>query len=295
MTNSKKNSSKKISKKCSKGKILRNGYTTKKGSKVPSSCITAQSDSGKKTSLILKKYLQKKAKMHREARKRFSKEVPKKCSKGEILKEGYKKNSYKSHSKTGKNIKVSGSWTKPACIKSVTGKSKKGSKLITIMDKDVLGKYGYSNVKSLSKTERHSVLRDALKKIKPLSVYRRLIALATLYGWVQASDHQFLYSKNPPRLIYSVDHGHFFPNPPNWSIKELLNAPSAQLDPYFDNCGFVAKEFSYAYCKLMAIAESQIIQVVSTVPDEWDFTMEERLSVVEYLIKRQKELLYHLQ
>jgi hypothetical protein len=180
MTNSKKNSSKKISKKCSKGKILRNGYTTKKGSKVPSSCITAQSYSGKKTSLILKKYLQKKAKMHREARKRFSKEVPKKCSKGEILKEGYKKNSYKSHSKTGKNIKVSGSWTKPVCIKSVTGKSKKGSKLITIMDKDVLGKYGYSNVKSLSKTERHSVLRDALKKIKPLSVYRRLIALATL-------------------------------------------------------------------------------------------------------------------
>ena len=118
--------------------------------------------------------------------KRFSKEVPKRCSKGEILREGFKKNSYKSHSKTGKthkidrNIKVSGSWTKPACIKSVTGKSKKGSKLITIMDKDVLGKYGYSNIKSLSKTERHSAIRNALKKIKPLSVYRRLIALATL-------------------------------------------------------------------------------------------------------------------
>ena len=48
------------------------------------------------------------------------------------------------------------------------------------MNKDVLGKYGYSNIKSLSKTERHSALRDALKKIKPLSVYRRLVALATL-------------------------------------------------------------------------------------------------------------------
>ncbi len=180
MADSKKNSNKKNSKKCSKGMILREGYTTKKGSKVPSSCITAQSDSGKKTSIKLKKYLQKKAKMHREAMKRFSKEVPKKCSKGEILREGYKKNSYKSHSKTGRNISVSGSWTKPACIKSVTGKSKKGSKLITIMDKDVLGKYGYSNIKSLSKTERHSALRDALKKIKPLSVYRRLVALATL-------------------------------------------------------------------------------------------------------------------
>ena len=176
MSDSKKNSSKK----CSKNMILRDGYTTKKGSKVPASCITAQSDSGKKTSIILKKYLQKKAKMHREAMKRFSKQVPKKCSNTEILREGYKKNSFKSHSKTGKNINVSGSWTKPACIKSVTGKSKKGSKLITIMNKDVLGKYGYSNVKFLSKTERHSALRDAIKNIKPLSVYRRLIALATL-------------------------------------------------------------------------------------------------------------------
>ena len=175
MTDSKKNS-----KKCSKNMILRDGYTTKKGSIVPALCITAQSDSGKKTSIKLKKYLQKKAKMHREAMKRFSKEVPKKCSKGEILRDGYKKDSYKSYSKTGRNIKVSGSWTKPACIKSVTGKSKKGSKLITIMNKDVLGKYGYSNVKSLTNTERHSALRDAIKKIKPLSVYRRLIALATL-------------------------------------------------------------------------------------------------------------------
>jgi hypothetical protein len=176
MTESKKNSKKK----CSKGMILRDGYKTKKGSKVPSSCIIAQSDSGKKTSLILKKYLKKKAKMHKEAMKRFSKQVPKKCSKGEILREGYKKESFKSHSKTGRNINVSSSWTKPACIKSVTGKSKKGSKLITIMNKDVLGKYGYSNVKSLSKTERHSTLRDAIKNVKPLSVYRRLIALATL-------------------------------------------------------------------------------------------------------------------
>ena len=168
------------SKKCSKDQILRNSYKTKTGKKVKAACITAQSDTGKKTSLDVKKYLKKKEKIHKEAMKKFSRQVPKKCSKGEILKEGYKKKSYISHSKTGKNIKVSGSWTKPSCIKSVTGKSKKGSKLITIIDKDVLGKFGYSNVKSLSKTERHSAIRKALQKIKPLSVYRRLVALSTL-------------------------------------------------------------------------------------------------------------------
>jgi hypothetical protein len=174
------NNSKKLSKKCSKGQILREGYTTKTNKKVPSSCITAQSATGKKTSLEVKKYLKKKEKIHKAAMKRFSKEVPKKCPPGHILREGYKKKSYKSHSKKGKEINVAGSWTKPECIPSVTGKSKKGSKLITIIDKDVLSKFGYFNIKTLSKGERHAALRKALKEIKPLSVYRRLVALSTL-------------------------------------------------------------------------------------------------------------------
>ncbi len=118
--------------------------------------------------------------MHKAAMKKFSNEVPKKCPPGQILREGFKKESYKSHSKKGKEINVSSSWTKPECIPSVTGKSTKGTKLITIIEKDVLGKYGYSNVKTLSKGERHSALRNALKFIKPLSVYRRIVALSTL-------------------------------------------------------------------------------------------------------------------
>ena len=124
---------KNLYKKCSKGQILREGYTTKTNKKVPSSCITAQSATGKKSSLEVKKYLEKKEKMHKAAMKKFSKEVPKKCSPGKILREGFKKESYKSHSKKGKEINVTGSWTKPECIPSVTGKSTKGPKLITII------------------------------------------------------------------------------------------------------------------------------------------------------------------
>jgi hypothetical protein len=63
--------------------------------------------------------------------------------------------------------------------------SKKGSKrnskkVIIIIDKDVLGKYGYDNIKIISTTKRHTALKKALKELKPLSVYRRLIAIATL-------------------------------------------------------------------------------------------------------------------
>jgi hypothetical protein len=59
--------------------------------------------------------------------------------------------------------------------------SKKGSKkAIIIVDKDVLGKYGYDNIKNISANKRHIALKKALKELKPLSVYRRLIAIATL-------------------------------------------------------------------------------------------------------------------
>ena len=80
----------------------------------------------------------------------------------------------------GKVINVKGYDVAPGCIKSVTGKSSKGKRLITIMDKDVLGQFGYRDVKSTSQSVRHDALRKALKMIKPLSVYRRVIALATL-------------------------------------------------------------------------------------------------------------------
>jgi hypothetical protein len=39
----------------------------------------------------------------------------------------------------------------------------------------------------------------------------RFALLAVLFGWIGAQDHQFVYSKTAPQLVYSVDHGHFFP------------------------------------------------------------------------------------
>ncbi len=179
------------SKSCPTGQILREGYTTKTGKTVASGCIVAQSRTGEKTSSKVKAYLAEKEAMHKLARQKFPKEASKKCSKGYIMREGYKKASYKSHSKTGKKTSVKASWTAPACIKSVVGKSEKGAKLITIIDKDVLGKYGYNNVTVMKQTERHSALRKAIKANKPISIYRRLIAIATL-------------NKNKDKKLYKV-------------------------------------------------------------------------------------------
>jgi len=166
---SKRSKTSKGSKSCKLGMIKRSGYVKKNGTVVKSNCIISRSDSGKKTTDEVKKYLKSKDSIHRAASKKFPLEASQKCSKGEILRNGYKASRNETEY-----------WVAPACIKSVVGRSVKGPKLITIMDKDVLGKFGYSDLKNISKLERHKSLKKAIKKIKPLSVFRRIVAIATL-------------------------------------------------------------------------------------------------------------------
>jgi hypothetical protein len=60
------------------------------------------------------------------------------------------------------------------------GRSTKGPKLITLMEKDVLKPFGYENVLSMDKLSRQKALKKAIQTIKPLSIYRRIIAITTL-------------------------------------------------------------------------------------------------------------------
>src|SRR5438445_3489348 len=56
--------------------------------------------------------------------------------------------------------------------------------------------------------------REGLRYFDVAENRPRFAALAVLYSWARASDHQWIYSKHHPNLVYSVDHGHFFPNGP---------------------------------------------------------------------------------
>lgn len=119
----------------------------------------------------------------------------------------------------------------------------------------------------------------------------RLILLALLYGWIFSNDRQFLFNKHPPRLIHSVDHGHFFPGGPDWSVEDLQKASKASLDPYFADCNFTPMELTEAKVALVSIADEAIIWAVSTPPDTWGLTIEERLALIGYLTRRKQELL----
>jgi hypothetical protein len=156
---------------CPEGKIWRVPHTrgSKKSSKkvsVKGKCIPATSQTGKKTSVEVKKKLSKIAKSQESVNKKFK--TPK-CKKGEVVRSGYKRTS-----KSGKKIVVP-----PTCIKDV-GKPGKVARSIYI-EPDRLGKYGYNDLLNRSDQERHRALGDAVTAgEKPLSMFRRLVALSTL-------------------------------------------------------------------------------------------------------------------
>ncbi len=161
---------------CKKGDIWRVGYTrkSKKQSKslkhVSGKCIKARSQTGKKTSVLGREYLAERKKIQELAREKFG---SKKCKKGEILREGFRRGS-----KSGKKV-----WVPPTCVPAKGKASKTGKKQerLFYLEPGRLAKYGYEEIVGKSDLARHKSLEEAMKLgEKPLSVMRRLNALATL-------------------------------------------------------------------------------------------------------------------
>ena len=101
------------------------------------------------------------------------------CSRGKIYRKSYTRKSY------NKRISVPGS-----CITATSQTGRKTSdeqrrlikgKQLFILEKDRLKPYGYENINDLTISERRRALNRALKKEKPLSLYRRLNALSLLF------------------------------------------------------------------------------------------------------------------
>lgn len=202
---------------CNKGETIRTGYTTKISKNVKSNNVTTQSSTGKKTSEDIKKYIQSREKTQINTKKKLSKDTSTKCPKGYIMRESHKKDSYKPHSKKNNIINIDEKSIVAQCVKKQTTKSEKKENIIVIMEKDLLANYGYTHVKSLSLRERKTALKKAIKDIKPLSVYRRLLAISTLNKnrdrdlaiilkedseWIK-TQHEYIVGKNTSKTINS--------------------------------------------------------------------------------------------
>lgn len=121
----------------------------------------------------------------------------------------------------------------------------------------------------------------------------RFAFLAILYGWMYASDHQFIYRKQSPHLVYSVDHGNFFVGSPAWTIESLGRkfSPAKPDHLIVSTYKLKDKDLSPALNALREITEQMIMQTVCSVPQEWGVDIDERLVLVGYLVERQHDLL----
>lgn len=121
----------------------------------------------------------------------------------------------------------------------------------------------------------------------------RVARIAVLYSWAGVwTDHQLIYTTVPPNLVYTVDHGHFFPGGPDWTRASLSAAPSpAVFDGWFTPCNLTAQELRPAWDALGTITDTDIAAAVGTPPDAWGVTVEERVEIADYLARRRADLL----
>lgn len=120
----------------------------------------------------------------------------------------------------------------------------------------------------------------------------RFALLSVLYGWLIAGDKQLIYSNQEPNLVYSVDHGHFFPEGPNWTIDKLANCPQPQ--PHTElrkDCSLTDMEIDTAINALASISTADIIDSVAVPPDEWGVNQDERLALAHFLLSRRSQMI----
>lgn len=120
----------------------------------------------------------------------------------------------------------------------------------------------------------------------------RFAVLAVLNGWADAADQQFLYSKNAPHLVYSVDHGSFFVGSSEWTADDLRHAPAADVDRWLTSSAAVGREqLRSAVARLKWVTDDVIAGVIAGLPNEWGITLNERLALAQYLARRRDDLL----
>lgn len=188
---------------CPRGYFKRSAYdrpsykrksgTSVKGTHVKASCIKQRGIKSKtKRQSEVSRYLERERRVA-ELAKGVS-QTEKECKKGEILRvaymrEGYNRGSYTKMSGTRvKSSHVAPTLVPAKCIKAQSHTGKKGlydvegKRVVILLEKGALGKYGYHDVATMTVADRHSALDRAVKegaKGNWLSIFRRLNIQAT--------------------------------------------------------------------------------------------------------------------
>jgi len=120
----------------------------------------------------------------------------------------------------------------------------------------------------------------------------RFKLLGVLHAWIGFSDRQFLYEISDPFRVSAVDHGHFFPNGPNWTLASLANAaaPAVAAD-LVAACSLAPNDLRAGCAALAQATDHEIARILAVPPPEWGVKIDERIGVAKYLSERREILL----
>jgi hypothetical protein len=142
-----------------------------------------------------------------------------------------------------------------------------------------------------SRIEEECTERLGIEQIAGGDNRARFSSAAIFHGWLFPQDQQFIYGKDPPNRVYSVDHGHCFPSGPDWTIDSLAAAGEAKADQgTVDACGLTESELNVACQPLKLVSPEQIASAVSSIYDGWGVTHVEAVALCNYLENRRKQL-----
>lgn len=119
----------------------------------------------------------------------------------------------------------------------------------------------------------------------------RFAALSLLFGWTVAADIQFLYHTDS-KLVFSADHGWFFPNGQNWDISSLQNEQTPCVNTQIQ---FTARLSQPEICQvrdsLRSIQDKDIAKIIKELPTDWSIDQPQKESLLEFLSVRREVLI----
>lgn len=122
----------------------------------------------------------------------------------------------------------------------------------------------------------------------------RFASLLVLYTWLQAADHQLMYELALPNLVYSHDHGLFFPGAHQWSAATIAGSTVTVRDSFFNPIGLQQNEIDPAIAALEGVTDGGIEEIVKSALPEWGVSTAELDALHVCLSKRRLDCLIRL-
>lgn len=135
---------------------------------------------------------------------------------------------------------------------------------------------------------------DLLEAQRDLENVSRWASLALLYGWTAAADQQQIRGKQPPKLVYSADHGEFLDECYTYVDDEEWTRlhDRAVLDRrILEHCSIPRSVMLEQFHKLRAVHRPHVEAIVSSAPPCWRISNRGMESTVDLLMARRESIL----